>query len=235
MNSAINQLLRQVFSTLLRGEVYRVVRRTKGRSAIALAVFAVVGYLASRGLHVHAALITGIFGLPGQGKTYEAVRQVIKAADGGRQCYSTTPINHPNVMQIEYDDIVDPWLPPGLILCDEVHLVLSYTVWSKLDPKWFEKLSQTRKDGHDLVYTSQHESKVLKQLRDNTNWGWITKSWGPNDLPRPIGFSGRCYEMHLLRRGKPSDTFFHPFRKKIAAYYQTTYAIQAKAAERKAS
>lgn len=177
--------------------------------------------------------ITGIFGLPGQGKTYEAVRMMLKAADNGRQCYSTTPIQHPNVMQIEYDDIVDPWLPPGLILCDEVHLVLSYTVWSKLDPKWFEKLSQTRKDGHDLVYTSQHESKVLKQLRDNTNYGWIVRAYGPNEAAHPIAFAGKQYEMHNLRRGKPTDTYVRPYRKRVARAYQTTYAIQAKAAERK--
>lgn len=179
--------------------------------------------------------ITGIFGLPGQGKTYEGVRLILRAANNGRQCYSVTPINHPNVMQIEYDDVVDPWLPPGLIFLDEVHLVLSYTVWTKLDPKWFEKLSQTRKDGHDLIYTSQHESKVLKQLRDNTNYGWVTKAWGPTEAARPLGFSARCYSMGegKMRRGKPMDSYFHLYSKKIAAAYQTTYAIQANAAERK--
>lgn len=176
--------------------------------------------------------ITGIFGLPGQGKTYEGVRLLLKAANEGRQCYSVTPINHPNVMQIEYDDVVDPWLPPGLIFLDEVHLVLSYTVWTRLDPAWFEKLSQTRKDGHDLIYTSQHHSKVLKQLRDNTNWGWQTKAWGPQDAPRPLGFSASCWEMVNFQRGKPKDHYFHFYRKAIARAYQTTYAIQAKAAEK---
>lgn len=176
--------------------------------------------------------IRGIFGLPGQGKTYEGVRMLLKAANGGRQCYSVTPVNHPNIMTIEYDDVVDPWLPPGLIFLDEVHLVLSYTVWTKLDPKWFEKLSQTRKDGHDLIYTSQHESKVLKQLRDNTNFGIITKAWGLGDMGRPLGFSGTEYEMMNLRRGKPRDRYFHLFHARTARLYQTTFAIQAAAAER---
>lgn len=177
-------------------------------------------------------MIEGIFGLPGQGKTYEGARRVLHAADNGRQCYSVTPINHPNVMTIEYDDVTDPWLPPGLIFLDEVHLVLSYTVWSRLDPKWFEKLSQTRKDGHDLIYTSQHESKVLKQLRDNTNYGWQTRAWGPSDMPRPIGFSASAWEMHSFRRGKSKDGYFHFFRKRIADAYQTTFAIKAAAAEK---
>lgn len=175
--------------------------------------------------------ITGIFGLPGQGKTYEGVRRVLKAANGGRQCYSVTPIKHPNVMQIEYDDVVDPWLPPGLIFLDEVHLVLSYTVWSRLDPKWFEKLSQTRKDGHDLIYTSQHETKVLKQLRDNTNYGWATKCYGLGaEGVRPLGFAAQCWEMHSFRRGKTVDQYFHLFSSRVARAYQTSYAIQAKAA-----
>lgn len=177
--------------------------------------------------------ISGIFGRPGQGKTYEGVRRVLAEANKGRQCYSVTPINHPNVMQIEYDDVTDPWLPPGLIFLDEVHLVLSYTVWTRLDPAWFEKLSQTRKDGHDLLYTSQHHGKVLKQLRDNTNWGWKTRSWGSDGMKRPIGFSASCWDMETYGRGKPADHYFHFFRKHVAAAYQTTYAIKAAEASKK--
>lgn len=176
-------------------------------------------------------MIEGIFGLPGQGKTYEGVRRVLNAADSGVQCFSVTPINHPNVMQIEYDDIVDPYLPPGLIFCDEIHLKLSYTVWQKLDPKWFEKLSQTRKDGHNFLYTSQHESKVLKQMRDNTNYGWVTQAWDIG-LSHPIAFTAKCYEMHVLRRGKPADRYIHRFQMRVARAYDTRYAIQYTSAEK---
>lgn len=175
-------------------------------------------------------MIEGIFGLPGQGKTYEGVRRVLLAADGGRQCYSVTPINHPNVMLIEYEDIVDPYLPPGLIFLDEVHLVLQYTAWRSLDPKWYEKLSQTRKDGHDLLYTSQHESKVLKQLRDNTNWGWVTNAYLDGFADHPMFFGARSWEMHQLRRGKPADRYLHMFHKRVAQAYDTRFAIRAKAA-----
>lgn len=172
-------------------------------------------------------MIEGIFGLPGKGKTYEAVRRIINAADGGRQCYSVTPINHENVMLIEYDDIVDPFLPPGLILLDEVHLVLSAEAGRKLTPAWYEKLSQTRKDGHDLLYTSQHESKVLKQLRDNTNYGWICKKY---DFGMTQYFAAKCYEMHNLRRGKPEDRYIHRASRRVYKAYDTRYAIRAAAA-----
>lgn len=175
-------------------------------------------------------MIEGIFGLPGKGKTYEAVRRLILAADSGRQCYSVTPINHPNVMQITYDDVVDPFLPPGLIFLDEVHLVLQYTAWRRLDQRWFEKLSQTRKDGHDLIYTSQHESKVLKQLRDNSNYGWVCEAWGAW-RGHPIVFTARAYEMHMMRRKKPADRYVHYFNARIARAYDTRYAIQAQSAE----
>lgn len=178
-------------------------------------------------------MIEGIFGLPGQGKTYEGVRRVMLAADGGRQCYSVTPINHPNVMMIDYEDIVDVYLPPGLIFLDEVHLVLQYTAWRSLDPKWYEKLSQTRKDGHDLLYTSQHESKVLKQLRDNTNYGWVTQAWAGGILGHPLAFSARAYEMHKIRRGKPADRYVHLFNRRVARAYDTRFAIKANAAVKK--
>jgi hypothetical protein len=135
-------------------------------------------------------------------------------------------------MQIEYEDVTDPFLPPGLIFLDEVHLVLSYTAWRQLDPAWFEKLSQTRKDGHDLIYTSQHESKVLKQLRDNSNYGWITEAWGAFG-GHPLAFTARAWEMHKLRRGKPADRYFHYFNKRVARAYDTKFAIRADAAVQK--
>jgi len=174
-------------------------------------------------------MIEGIFGLPGKGKTYEAVRRLLLDADDGRQCFSVTPINHPNVELITYDDLVDPHLPPGLILLDEVHLKLPSGSHQKLDEDFYAKLSQTRKDGHDLLYTSQHESKVLKQLRDNTNYGWVTEAWFPMG-GHPQMFSARCWEMHVLRKGKPIDRYVHRFSNRVARAYDTRYAIREGAA-----
>lgn len=174
-------------------------------------------------------MIEGIVGLPGQGKTYEGVRRLLVAADAGRQCFSTTPIAHPNVEWIERDDVVDPELPPGLLFIDEVHLWLGSNDWRSLDPAWYEKLSQTRKDGHDLIWTSQHESRVLKQLRDNTNLIWITNAWFRlGGAPR--AFSARCYETHRVRRGKPLDRYWHLTNKRVFEAYDTTFAIKAQAA-----
>lgn len=169
-------------------------------------------------------MIEGIFGKPGKGKTYEAVRRILNFADRGFQCYSVTPINHPNVMLIDYDDITDPFLPPGKILCDEVHLVLSADASRKLTPAWYEKLSQTRKDGHDLLYTSQHESKVLKQLRDNTNYGWICQKY---DFGVMTMFAAKCYSMENLRRGKPEERYIHRASNRVYRAYDTRYAIRS--------
>lgn len=174
-------------------------------------------------------MIEGIFGLPGKGKTYEGVRRLLLAADRGRQCFSVTPINHPNCELITYDDLVDPYLPPGLILCDEVHLKLPAGSHNKLDEDWYAKLSQTRKDGHDLIYTSQHESRVLKQLRDNTNYGWTTEAWFSVN-GHPLFFTARAYEMHKLRKGKPADRYWHRFSMRVARAYDTRFALREGAA-----
>lgn len=173
-------------------------------------------------------MIEGIFGLPGQGKTYEGVRRLLDAADRGRQCYSVTPIHHPNVELVTYDECLDPFMPPGLIFWDEVHLVLGANDYRNLKPEWYEKLSQTRKDGHDLIYTSQHESKVLKQLRDNTNYGWVVNAWF--SVGHPLLLSASAWEMHKLRRGKPADRYVHWFSMRVARAYETRYAIAAQAA-----
>lgn len=171
-------------------------------------------------------MIEGIFGKPGKGKTYEGVRRLLLEADLGRQCYSVTPIDHPNVEMIDYTELIDPWLPPGIIFLDEVHLVLSTRSGPKLDKRFYEKLSQTRKDGHDLIYTSQHESKVLKQLRDNTNYGWITQAMSLPLLGRC--FTAKCYDMDKgLRRGKPEASYFHVGQKRVFNAYDTRFAIAA--------
>lgn len=174
-------------------------------------------------------MIEGIFGLPGKGKTYEGVRRLLEDADRGRQCFSVTPIHHPNVELISYAEMVDLYLPPGLIFLDEVHLVLPSTAYKDLDPAWYEKLSQTRKDGHSLIYTSQHESKVLKQLRDNTNYGWLTEAWGSFG-GHPVALSARSWEMHRMRKGKPEDRYVHRFSMRVARAYDTRQAIKADAA-----
>lgn len=174
-------------------------------------------------------MIEGIFGLPGSGKSYEMTRRLVLYADRGYQCYSVTPMNHPNIETITYDDISDPWLPPGKIGLDEVHLWIGSNDHRNLKPEVYEKLSQTRKDGHDLLYTSQHESKVLKQLRDNTNYGWVCTAWLPIG-PHPWIFSARCWEMHKMRRGKPIDRYAHWFNGRVAGMYDTYHAIQAQAA-----
>jgi hypothetical protein len=177
-------------------------------------------------------VIEGIFGLPGDGKTYEAVRRLLLRADAGRQCFSVTPVEHPNVELISYSDLVDPELPPGTVLLDEVHIKLPAGMHQRLDEDWYAKLSQTRKDGHHLLYTAQHESKVLKQLRDNTNWGWVTQSYlGNQEMDRPPKlFTAKCWQMHTIRRGKPADRYVHFFNRRVAAAYQTGYAIREGAA-----
>jgi hypothetical protein len=144
-----------------------------------------------------------------------------------------TPINHPNVEHITMDEVVDPYLPPGTLLLDEVHLRLGSNDFRSLDPQWYEKLSQTRKDGHHVIWTSQHENRVLKQLRDNTNFIWLTTAWFPL-FGAPRAFSARCWEADSVRKGKPIDRYFHFSEPYVFRAYDTRYAIEAKAAVVKA-
>jgi hypothetical protein len=178
-------------------------------------------------------MIEGIFGLPGNGKTYEAVRRLLVRADRGEQCYSVTPIDHPNVEQITYEDFVSAYMPPGTCLMDEVHLWLPSSGYRMLDPRVYARLSQTGKRGLDLIYTAQHESKVLKQLRDNTNFGWRSQAWGGMGQDRrfsdrrghPLLFTSRCWPMETYRKGKPLAFSVHRFSMRVAKAYETTFEI----------
>jgi hypothetical protein len=169
-------------------------------------------------------MIDALIGLPGSGKTYEATRRLLLDADSGRQCYSVTPINHPNVETITYDDLLDPGMPPGTILLDEVHVKLPSSAGVRLPHEWLVKLSQTRHAGHDLIWTSQHQSRVLKQLRDNTNYGWQCSSWG-SWKGHPAFMAATCYPMTRFGKGKPIQRFVHAFEMRVATAYDTTHSI----------
>lgn len=153
---------------------------------------------------------------------------MLRAADRGRQCFSTTPIAHPNVELITYDDILDPFLPPGLILADEIHMKLGAHIWRKLDERWREKMSQSRKDGHDLLWTSQHESLVLPQVRRVTNFGLVCSRVKAGETT--LFFVVKQWEFPTFRRGKPLSVSRHPFSARVANAYDTNYAIQSQLA-----
>lgn len=138
-------------------------------------------------------MINGILGLPGHGKSLEAVRRAGEAhKDGDTHIYANIPL------KLEHFTLVSPdgkepgtvalsWIRPGLcecsckrvfVLLDEVHLWLPARRSLQLPTSWLALFSQTRKLGWELWWTAQHETRVDRMLRDVTSWFYLAHAWG---------------------------------------------------------
>lgn len=141
-------------------------------------------------------MICGIIGLPGAGKTLEAVRRALIAHKNGQHVYSNIPLNLP-------DDAWTLVVPEtlglvrgGFVLLDEVHLWLPARRSMQLPSSWLGMFSQTRKMGWELWWTAQHETRVDRALRDVTSWMYLAEAFV---LPFEV-YTYKQYEPENFRR-----------------------------------
>lgn len=130
-------------------------------------------------------MINGIVGLPGHGKTLEAVRRaVVEHGDGDTHVYANIPLNleHSSVvMPVELASVRAGGCECGcsrvFVLLDEVHLWLPSRRSLQLPTSWLALFSQTRKLGWELWWTAQHETRVDRMLRDVTSFMYLANAW----------------------------------------------------------
>lgn len=122
-------------------------------------------------------MIQGYVGRPGSGKTYTLTERVLHhlKRDPKLRIFSNYTIHHPNAERITFDDFL--MVPPGLIVIDEAHGWFDARHCMKLPPEVLMQLSQTRKAGWDLYWCTQHESRIDKVIRNNSNWIWVCNAW----------------------------------------------------------
>lgn len=144
-------------------------------------------------------VIEGYIGRPGSGKTYTLTERAVQAARRGRQVFANYCIDHENCWQFKPSDMLD--LPPGVIVVDEAHLWFPARMSLKLPPSWLAMLSQTRKNGWDMLWSAQHENRVDRVLRDVSNWMWLCDGWFQR-AGHPLFFEAKQFEPELFRRHK---------------------------------
>lgn len=168
-------------------------------------------------------MIEGYIGRPGAGKTYSLTRRLLKIADSGRHVYSNYSIDHPNVTLFNPLEFAD--LPPGVIALDEAHLYFPARGALKLPMSWLTLMSQTRKRGWDIFYTTQHENRLDRVIRDITNVMWLSQCYAFGETPWL--FAARGYEPEYFRKPKRVvGRWYGRFDKKVAAAYDTYETIQ---------
>lgn len=158
-------------------------------------------------------------GRPGSGKTYSLTERCITEARRGRRVFANFTINHPNCYRYRYDQLMD--LPSGVIAIDEAHLWFSARHSIMLPPEWLAEVSQTRKNGWDLYWTSQHESRVDLALRHVTDTQWLCSSWF-TVAGHPLLFVSDAYEPEYFRKkGRRVMRRYRFFNEDIAQSFNT--------------
>lgn len=164
-------------------------------------------------------MIEGYIGRPGSGKSYTLTERALREANHGRQVFTNYGLIHENVFTFTPDQLLD--LPPGLIVIDEAHLWFPARMSLRLPPSWLAMLSQTRKNGWDLLWCAQHEARCDRVLRDVSSYLWLCSAWFKVD-DHPLFFVSESYEPEFFR--KPSKRMtrrIRRFDKKVAAAYDT--------------
>lgn len=169
--------------------------------------------------------IEGLIGRPGAGKTYELTRRALREADRDRMVFSNYPIVHPNVWLFTPDQLMD--LPPGLVVIDEAHLWFPARMALKLPMSWLAGMSQTRKNGWDLIWAAQHENRVDRVVRDVTSWMHLSSAWFGGEGKPPVVFATTCWEPETFRRPKKQRSrSWSLFSQRVASSYDTHGRIE---------
>jgi hypothetical protein len=136
--------------------------------------------------------ITAFVGLPGSGKSYSMVEQIVKDLKNGRQVYVNQgfEVHGCNTYRNFEEMFVVP--PGSSIYVDEAPVYFNSRRWSEFPDALMYRFNQIRKDDLRLYWSAQHESRadvVLRQLtaqfwqcRAITSRIFIRALWAPEDF-----------------------------------------------------
>lgn len=112
-------------------------------------------------------MIEAFTGLPGEGKTYNMVRQAYKQHKRGRKVYANFNTTFATYYK-ELDEIYH--VKNALILMDEAGIYLPAQAWNKIPFEFMRSIRQHRKGGNDWWYTAQDMLDVSTSLRRVTQF-----------------------------------------------------------------
>lgn len=156
-------------------------------------------------------------GRPGSGKSYGLTERALREVRKGRDVFTNFPVK--GCWLFGPEDLFE--LPPGLVIIDEAHLWFPARMALKLPPSWLAGLSQTRKNGWDLIWAAQHENRVDRVVRDVTSWMWLHSAWFEWD-GHPVLFRSQSWEPEFFRNpARKQTTTWRVFDKRVADAYNT--------------
>jgi len=164
-------------------------------------------------------VVEGYLGLPGAGKTYSMVHEVVhrRKRNPHLRVYSNMWLDLPGdgdfIQLQDWEELLDA--RDGLVLLDEINLWMPSRAWAKLPGPLLWKWAQVRKSGLDVIWTAQHQARVDKLVRELTWMVYQMFSW------RRLGFfAGKAY-LGEIRPELFASWLFVPFDMGIARRYDT--------------
>jgi len=115
-------------------------------------------------------MITLYTGLPGVGKTFYMTKLALKTIKQKRHIWANWEIKVPPEFYPYFhffstiDDILK--VEDGVIFMDEIWLYFNARSWSQLPTSWIYKLLQHRKDGIDVIGSTQNIKRVDTIVRE---------------------------------------------------------------------
>lgn len=114
-------------------------------------------------------MVEGFVGLPASGKTYWLSVIGLNAIKRGRKVYANFKLDG----AIPYKDLKEVQdIRLGIILVDEINLICPSRWWDRFPTYLAYWWSQTRKNELDVYWTSQHQDRVDKIVKEITNYIW---------------------------------------------------------------
>lgn len=111
-------------------------------------------------------MIEAYVGLPGSGKSYSAVRKLLAERKKGRNVYANFHSKYGDWNFCLWDDMRE--LYNAFVMIDEAHVWFGSRAWKDNMIEDLAYWQQHRKDGIDMVYVTQHETRVDVVLRELT-------------------------------------------------------------------
>lgn len=119
-----------------------------------------------------------VIGRQGSGKTLYLVKKAYEYYKQGYTIYSNVHLNFP-YKKLKYNDIIDCKLENGVVIIDEIHLLLSArNSMSKINREICDSfLSMVRKKGLIVYGTTQTERKVDIRFREEKDFFYICRKY----------------------------------------------------------
>lgn len=196
-------------------------------------------------------MIVGFVGVPGSGKTYEAVKKIVFNLKKRRHVYTNIDGMDVDIQQefmknlvgmddyefdkyfhfLSRDDVQQFWTIArhgSLIVLDEIHKTFNCRDWqSKKNNAFADWASTHRHYGYDLILITQDMDKVEKQVRSLLEWTYVFRKvnfLGSAVKKRYLAYSYSGDETH----GKPLSTQTRTYQEQYFRCYKSYAADDAK-------